>query len=55
VASCFASDKNKVRSWGGKLVASWFASDEIKGVKNWGHPSFFGKRKKWWHPLLVYR
>jgi len=42
-------------SKGGKLVASWFASDEIKGVKNWGHPSFFGKRKKWWHPLLVYR
>ena len=28
----------------GKLVASWFASDEIKGVKNWGHPSFFGRR-----------
>ena len=28
----------------GKLVVSWFASDEIKGVKNWGHPSFFGRR-----------
>jgi len=31
------------REVGKKLKASWFALDEIKGVKNWGHPSFLVK------------